>query len=134
MAERMIKMVAGLAFCLMVAAFSLQSSAEVLPDPTRPPPEASMTTETIGKAASGPVLQSVKIAPGRRTAMIDGQLLKEGEPFGDAKLIKIAEGEVVLSGPGGRQTLKLFPGVEKTPSHAGTMPQHGKFDTKRKAP
>jgi MSHA biogenesis protein MshK len=53
------------------------------------------------------------IRPGRRTALISGQLLAEGERFGDAKLIKISEGEVILAGPEGRQTLKLFPEVEK---------------------
>lgn len=85
---------------------------DVLPDPTRPPPEASMAA---GPArAAGPVLQSVMIAPGNRSAVIDGQLLKEGELYGDAKLVRITGSEVILSGPEGEQTLKLFPGVEKT--------------------
>lgn len=64
--------------------------------------------------ASGPVLQSVLIAPGRRSAVIGGQLVVEGDLFGDAKVVRISEGEVLLSGPGGEQTLKLFPGIEKT--------------------
>lgn len=85
---------------------------EMLPDPTRPAPEASFAAGTA--AATGPVLQSVMIKPGHRTAVIGGQLLAEGDLFGDARLVKISESEVVLSGPGGAQTLKLFPGVEKT--------------------
>jgi len=107
---------------------------EALPDPTRPAPEASMTA---GVPASGPVLQSVMIAPGRRTAVIGGQLLAEGDNFGDAKLVRISEGEVVLSGPGGQQKLKLFPGVEKTLILApqavapGTAPKRAKHKSNR---
>ncbi|BAN36472.1 mannose-sensitive agglutinin (MSHA) biogenesis protein MshK [Sulfuricella denitrificans skB26] len=87
-------------------------AAEMLPDPTRPPVEAGVV-EFAGTAATGPVLQSVMIRPGHRTALISGQLVVEGERFGDAKLIKISESEVTLIGPEGRQVLKLFPGVEK---------------------
>ena len=128
------KVATVLVFGLMAAAFSLQSSAETLPDPTRPPSEASMDAAATGKAAAGPALQSVKIAPGRRIAVIDGRLVKEGDAFGDAKLIKINEADVVLLGPNGRQTLKLFPEVEKTPSspqRARPKPMH---NTERKTP
>lgn len=93
----------------------LAHAAEALPDPTRPPAEMSMTG---GVAASGPVLQSVMLAPGRRNAVIGGQLLREGDTFGEAKLIKISESEVVLSGPDGEQVLRLFPDVEKIPARA----------------
>ena len=99
-------------FVLCCLSFDMTFAAEILPDPTRPATEAGLTG-TAPTAASGPVLQSVMIRPGQRTAMINGQLLAEGERFGDAKLVKISEGEVILVGPEGRQTLKLFPGVEK---------------------
>lgn len=85
---------------------------EVLPDPTRPPAEAGLAG-VVAAVASGPVLQSIKIAPGQRTAVISGQLLGEGDQFGEVKLVRITEGEVTLSGPQGRQTLRLFPEVEK---------------------
>ena len=90
------------------------AAAEMLPDPTRPPLEAGYAaTGAIPMFDAGPVLQSVKIAPGRRSAVISGQLLVQGERFGEMKLVSISESEVVLLGPDGRQTLKLFPGVEK---------------------
>lgn len=100
------------AFCLLPS--DLSYSADLLPDPTRPPPEASIMGGVSAAPASGPVLQSVLIAPGRKSAVIGGQLVVEGDLFGDAKVVKISEGEVLLSGPAGEQTLKLFPGVEKT--------------------
>jgi len=90
---------------------TVASAEDALPDPTRPPPEAAMVA---GPAPVGPVLQSVMIGPNGRTAVIGGQLLKEGDSFGDAKLVRISQGEVLLSGPSGELTLKLFPGVEKT--------------------
>lgn len=96
------------------------SNAETLPDPTRPPAEAGYMGSAVAAVASGPVLQSVMIAPGRRTAVISGQLLMEGELFGEAKLVRIAEGEVVLSSPEGQQTLRLFPDVVK---HMALPPQ-----------
>lgn len=101
-------------FIVLVQGWAAMSvfAQESLPDPTRPPAEAGMVG-AVAAVASGPVLQSVKIAPGRRMAVISGQLLAEGDRFGEAKLISIAEGEVVLSGPEGRQTLRLFPDVEK---------------------
>ncbi|MDP2785488.1 MAG: hypothetical protein Q8O38_12980 [Sulfurimicrobium sp.] len=90
------------------------AAAEMLPDPTRPPLAAGVAaTGANATPDAGPVLQSVKIAPGRRSAVISGQLLAQGERFGAAKLVSISESEVVLLGAEGRQTLKLFPGVEK---------------------
>lgn len=119
-----------LAFCLL--SFDSALAAEVLPDPTRPAAEAGLAGDVVA-VASGPVLQSVMIRPGRRTAVISGQLLAEGERFGDARLVRISEGEVILAGPEGRQTLKLFPGVEKhfaRPPQQETL-QRGKNKSKR---
>lgn len=97
------------------------TAADMLPDPTRPPLEAGFAATGANSALdAGPVLQSVKIAPGRRSAVISGQLLAQGDRFGEAKLVSISESEVVLLGPEGRQTLKLFPGVEK---HVALPPQ-----------
>jgi hypothetical protein len=119
------------AFCYLP--FNSALAAESLPDPTRPPVEAGVESPGTQAVASGPVLQSVMIRPGRRTAVISGQLLAEGERFGDARLVRISEGEVVLAGPEGRQTLRLFPGVEKhfsRPPQQETL-QRGKNKSKR---
>lgn len=108
-------------------------AAEILPDPTRPPAEAGMETPGALPVATGPALQSVMIRPDRRMAMIGGQLIAEGERFGDTRLVKVSESEVILSGPEGRQTLKLFPGVEKQPvlPPQGKTPKRGKNKPKR---
>lgn len=128
----MVKRVRTILFALALGVGAAQTmAAEVLPDPTRPPVEAGV--EIPGTVATGPVLQSVMIRPGRRTAVISGQSLAEGERFGGAKLIKISEGEVILIGPEGRKTLKLFPGVEKKfiqPPQEETL-KRGKSKSKR---
>ncbi len=130
----MVKRVRALFFMFALASGTAPSlAAEVLPDPTRPPVEAGVEIPGAPAVAAGPVLQSVMIRPGSRSAVISGQLLAEGERFGEAKLIKISEGEVILLGPEGRQTLKLFPGVEKKfvrPPREET-PKCGKNKSKR---
>lgn len=100
------------AFALILGCLASLAFAETLPDPTRPPQEAGLTG-AVAAVHSGPVLQSVKISPGKRMAVISGQLLTVGDSLGEAELIKITESEAVLSGPEGRQTLALFPDVEK---------------------
>jgi MSHA biogenesis protein MshK len=117
------------AFCLLPVNSAL--AAEALPDPTRPAADAGLAGEAAA-VTSGPVLQSVMIRPGRRTAVISGQLLAEGEHFGSARLVRISEGEAILAGPEGRQTLKLFPGVEKHFNRQPRQetPQRGKSKSK----
>jgi MSHA biogenesis protein MshK len=122
----------GLFLALSLVPQGSALAAEILPDPTRPAAEAGLAGD-VAIAPSGPVLQSVMIRPNRRTAVISGQLLAEGERFGDAKLVKVSEGEVILVGPEGRQTLKLFPGVEKhfvRPAQE-EKPKRGKPKSKR---
>jgi len=130
----MVKRVRAILFALALGAGAAQAlAAEMLPDPTRPPVGAGVEAPGAPVAAAGPVLQSVMIRPGRRAAVISGQLVVEGERFGDAKLVKVSEGEVVLIGPEGRQTLKLFPGVEKQfarPPREETL-ERGKNKSKR---
>ncbi|HXU92166.1 MAG TPA: hypothetical protein VFP33_00770 [Gallionella sp.] len=98
---------------LLALALPACALAEDLPDPTRPPaaimaPSAAGTGAEEG-ASTG--LQSVIISGHRRAAIIDGQTVELGGKHGDARLIEVNEGSVVLQGPQGRQVLKLFPSV-----------------------
>lgn len=99
-----------------------QGMAEALRDPTRPPARLEAGTADDGAAASGPVLQSVLLSPQRRLAIISGQTLKVGDKFGEARLVKIGENEVVLRNGTSLQTLKLFPNVEKQPAAKSPVP------------
>lgn len=106
--------------------------AEALTDPTRPPPSLSADAQPDGKLApppSGPVLQSILISPTRVVAIISGETVKQGDRYGDARVVRISEGEVVLRSGGQLQTLKLFPDIEKLPASRHTSLNH---DNQRK--
>ncbi|MBC7858432.1 MAG: MSHA biogenesis protein MshK, partial [Burkholderiaceae bacterium] len=62
--------------------------------------------------AAGPQLQSVLISRnpgGRRLALIEGQLLRPGERFGGAVVVRITQTEVILRRGRTLEKLKLFP-------------------------
>lgn len=105
---------------LMLLALGMPCRAEGLVDPTRPPAEflAPQPGGAEGKGGA-PVLQSVIISPQRKAAVINGQTVSLGDSFGDARLVKITESEVVLRSGETVQTLKLFPAVEKHPVNSG---------------
>ena len=100
---------------LASAAASAQAqSPSPLADPTRPP-AGVFEPETPGEAAGGRVLQSVLIPrQGPPLAVIDGQQVRLGQRYGDARLVRLSEREAVLDGPQGIERLLLTPGVEKT--------------------
>ncbi|MDH3287718.1 MAG: hypothetical protein OEP48_08370 [Betaproteobacteria bacterium] len=102
------------------------ASSQAMTDPMRPP-EAYLTHED-GAISGGPVLQSVMISPTRRTAIISGDRVRLGEKYGDAVLIEVAEGEVVLQRADTTQVLKMYPGVVKrgVPSARGGTGRNGK--------
>ncbi len=101
-----------LIFLLLSMSFAVH--AENLPDPTRPPTSLDGSATVIAQP-SGPALQAIRTSNGRRSATISGQEVNPGSKVGDAIVMRIDEDRVVLRGPGGIETLKLFPAVEKRP-------------------
>ncbi len=95
---------------------SAAAAAQVLNDPTRPPAELGTAAEAEG---GGPVLQSVMISPTHKAAIISGEMVRLGEKFGDAVLVRVAENEVELRSGGDARVLKMYPGVEKREAAAG---------------
>lgn len=87
-------------------------------DATSAPPGASPGVSGAGVAEgeAAPRLQSVLIGPSGKHAIINGQLVSVGAAYKDAKLVEVSLTEAVLLSEHGRQTLKLFPDVEKHPS------------------
>jgi hypothetical protein len=89
--------------------------AQGLVDPTRPA-GASQSATAGGAQASlaSPELQYVSISPQSKSAVISGKVVFVGEKYGESRVVKISEDEVVLLASGGKQqVLKLYPGVEK---------------------
>lgn len=88
------------------------NAAEVFVDPTRPP-AAFIQGGQPGADVSLPVLQSVLLSSKHSVATISGQVVRLGEKFGDATVVRIAENEVVLRSGKNVQTLTLFPVIQK---------------------
>ncbi len=94
------------------ALLSTSALAQNLLDPTRPP---SVLSEVFvdSEVFTGPVLQSILIAPNRHVAIISGQTVALNGKYGEQTLIKMSETEVVLRNGKELQTLKLFPDFDK---------------------
>ena len=109
----------GARFSAVVALFCLAgidvAQADAMADPTRPAPEwlaAQPGAEGVGVDAA-PGLRVVVIGPSRKFAIIDGQMVRQGEIYNGAKLVGIYPGGVVLQGDGGKERLSMSPAVEK---------------------
>lgn len=96
----------------LLALASHVAAAQALPDPTRPP-EGVRAVASPGAAPEQLVLQSVVIAGARRSALINGQVVSVGTRLGGARVERIGEAEVELTRDGRRETLRLFPAVDK---------------------
>ena len=109
MAQSLIRTLVVLAGLAVADAAAALQGAE-LPDPTRPP--------VVAAGESGeprrPVVQSIIIRGASRAAIIDGERVELNGKFRDAQVARITESEVVLRSPGGVETLKMYPDVEKT--------------------
>jgi MSHA biogenesis protein MshK len=124
---------AGSSFFLLPSSFVLclallaprTALAQVMNDPTRPPPGYDAAEPDTGDSGGGIMLQTVLITPTQKAAIINGVLVKLGEKYGDAVLIAVAENEVVLRSGGARQVLKLHPAVNKRESDAAAGTARG---------
>jgi len=122
-------------FCLLSSVFC-PLEAEELTDPTRPPASITAPAPASGVEAT-PIsagLQSIIISKNRRAAIIDGETVELGGKHGDAKLIEVKEGGVVLRGAQGKQVMTLFPGVTMTPVKTPVTNEEPKLKTTPQSP
>ncbi len=97
---------------------SALAAGKGLRDPTRPL-AATVRTATPGAVAPMappvvlPQLQLVLVGSDRRYAVIDGELLAEGDAIRGLALLKILDEAVVLKTPNGPRTLPLSVPVEE---------------------
>jgi MSHA biogenesis protein MshK len=124
-----------LGFCAAatVALMADAADAQLNNDPTRPPAAVLSATPGGDVQSGGPLLQSVMITPTERSAIIGGERVKQGGKYGDARVVKITETEVVLRSSTGTETLRLYPGVEMKPAVA-VPPAGRKPAAKKRSP
>ena len=105
-----------LLFCAATAVPAATAAAEVLADPTRPPASimSGSSTEPAAETPRRPVLQSIIITSRGRAAIIDDERVELHGRFRDAQVAQITETEVVLRSKTGIETLRMYPGIEKS--------------------
>lgn len=83
------------------------ASALELVDPMQPPavPPAPAATEVSAVKPGAWRLGAIKIEPGRRSAMINGRIVAEGEEIDGARVVAIAPREVEIAV--GKETVSL---------------------------
>lgn len=96
---------------LLLAVVSASVRAEAVADPMRPPAGFADPQLSDGGAQG---VRLIKTQRGRRSALVGGVLLREGEKVGDATIQSIDEQGVTLVYPDGVvEKLGLFAGVER---------------------
>ena len=88
------------------------AGAQGMTDPTRPPAAMALPGDNAAPAG-GPVLQSVMLSPGRKVAVISGEMVVLGGRYGGARLVRLTESEAVLREGAQTTVLRMFPLVEK---------------------
>ena len=104
----------GCLLCAVTAALAVPALAQ-LNDPTRPPGAAAGAVGGEPGAPGQGLLQSVKISPTERSAIIGGEVVKLNGKYGDARVIRITENEVVLRTANGTETLRMYPDISMKP-------------------
>jgi MSHA biogenesis protein MshK len=99
--------------CMTVALAAFGPARAQLNDPTRPPGAVAGGDPAL--PAGGSLLQSVQISPQGRSAIIGGEVVKLNGKYGEARVIRITENEVVLRTATGTETLRMYPDVSIKP-------------------
>ncbi len=93
------------------ASVPLQAAEAKLADPTRP-----LNFQAATRKASSYQLSSIFISDQRARAIINGQLVGVNDRVGQAKVLEIKSGEVVLHTPEGNQHLRLHKTIKRVHS------------------
>lgn len=103
----MIKIVSFL-LCVMALTAPIKVSAN---DPMRPPGVEVVTNKKSPVKQTSFKLQQIKISEESRSAVINGQLVREGDTVSGAKVMKITSDKVVLKY---RKKLRFLSLINKT--------------------
>lgn len=119
------------ALCFAVLLAPTFAAAQALIDPTRPPASLAAPGAAAGtEAPPASPLQSVMISGRKRSAMINGEVVKLHGKVGSATLVRVAHGEATLKHPDGSlEVLRMYPEVEIVPRTRRTPPATGTAKT-----
>lgn len=96
---------------IILFAVLMQVSSVLMADPTKPPAWLGKNIPTASQQspAKNYQLQQILISEQRRLAIINGELVSEGQNIANARVVKISFDKVVLRVGGQNKTLKLAP-------------------------
>jgi MSHA biogenesis protein MshK len=97
--------------CALVQGYA---RAQPMHDPMRPADLSASSSASA--AASTPALQAVITSPGRKLAVIDGNVVPLGASVRGSTLAGVSDSVVVLQKNGSRDVLLMHPDIEKKPS------------------
>ena len=109
------------AMTMLLCAIAPSAAAQGIADPTRPPPafmpvDPKAPVQQGARKAEGlsdvPV-QLLLVGKTRRFAIVNGDLVGEKTP--GTKIIAVNRNDLTVESERGRETLNLFPDVQKTP-------------------
>lgn len=110
--------------CAVVGLSTTLCGAEPLDDPMRPPLLQSSTTPGSGAAAATreqtPLVSSILISPGHRSAVIAGKSVKVGERVNGMEVVAIEPTAVTVRRTGKLLRLPLHSLNVKTPAQVST--------------
>ena len=87
--------------------------AQSMQDPMRPSDAPSGSAAAV---SSAPALQAVITSPGRKLAVIDGNIVPLGGAVRGATLANVNDSLAVLQKDGARDVLLMHPDIDKKPS------------------
>lgn len=128
--SRLYLLIGAAVMALQMPLVTAQSSS----DPTRPAVDETATTSGSGGAAGQESvgLQTIIRRKGAKpAAIISGVYVEQGGRVGESRLAAVGEDFVVLTGPGGKETLILTPGIKKQPM--SPPPEKGSGKSVRKS-
>jgi len=87
--------------------------AQAMQDPMRP---SDAPSGSAAPASSAPALQAVITSPGRKLAVIDGNIVPLGASVRGSTLANVNDSVAVLQKDGARDVLLMHPDIDKKPS------------------
>ena len=87
--------------------------AQSMQDPMRP---SDAPSGSAAAASSAPALQAVITSPGRKLAVIDGNIVPLGASVRGSTLANVNDSVAVLQKDGARDVLLMHPEIDKKPS------------------
>ncbi len=106
-----------------LALFLVQSGAQVLRDPTTPPPEAAMSgANATPKLPAGLPTSTIIVRDGKPYLVVGTRLYAQGQTLGQARIERISETEVWLREGGVLRKVSQFPGIVRRAVKSTPLP------------